>query len=60
MDALFKSQIDTKNDGMTLLQYLVPSIPYLAEEQWLALLKGGAIEIDEGGELTGKLVERAQ
>ncbi len=46
MDALFKSQIDIKNDGMTLLQYLVPSIPYLAEEQWLALLKVGAIEID--------------
>ncbi|MEH6347671.1 MAG: RluA family pseudouridine synthase [Bermanella sp.] len=46
MDALFKSQIDIKNDGMTLLQYLVPSIPYLAEEQWLSLLKGGAIEID--------------
>ncbi len=46
MDALFKSQIDIKSNGMTLLQYLLPSIPYLDEKQWQALLVGGAIEID--------------
>jgi len=46
VDALFKSQIDIKSHGMTLLQYLLPSIPYLDEKQWQALLVEGAIKID--------------
>lgn len=46
MDAQFQFIVTQQQDQSHLLESLLPSIPYLSEEQWLTLLASGRIQLD--------------